>query len=350
MKRIAILSAAALLLTGCSFSPETEDTQNALTILNYGMYLEPEAISMFEDTYGIKIKYEEYESPESMYTKYHSGAISYDLICTSDYMAEKLIKENETIPVDFSEMPNASYIEEKYFNYASSFDPENSYCLPYFFGTLGILYDSTVVPDELVRSWKVLWNEDYKNSIIMENSVRDTFVPALSLLGYSINTTDEGRLKEALALLQKQKELVYAYYTDETMDEMIIGDAALALTYSGEASAAELYNSRLKFAVPDEGSNMWMDVWLIPKTCKNTELAKEFLNFLCSEEISEMNYDYVYYATPHSGVYRGLDQEEKDNPASFPPDKTLKNCEFFKSLGDDELRLYNDLWKELKAY
>lgn len=343
---LCTITGIAALLSGCS----SKKSENTLTILNYGKYIEPEVIEMFEEETGIKVDYEEYITPENMYTKYKAGAIDYDLICTSDYMVEKLIKEGQVLEMNYDNIPLSKNLDDTYFTFSRSFDPENKYSLPYFFGTVGILYNTELVDESKVDSWDILWDEDYSGQIIMPDSVRDAFMVSLKMLGYSINTTDEAQLREAQSLLLEQKPLIYSYLVDEAQDEMIAENAAMAVVYSGEAGFAMEFNDNLAFSVPKEGSNMWIDSWFIPKTCTNQENAEKFLNFLCREDIAMMNFDYVYYATPNNEVVGQLDKELQENTTIFPPKETLDNCEVLKSLDDTTTALYSELWLELKAY
>lgn len=336
----------AALFSGCG----SKKSENTLTILNYGKYIEPEVIEMFEEETGIKVDYEEYITPENMYTKYKAGAIDYDLICTSDYMVEKLINEGQVLEMNYDNIPLAQNLDKTYFDFSKSFDPENKYSLPYFFGTVGILYNKEMVDESEVDSWDILWDKDYDGQIIMPDSVRDAFMVALKRLGYSLNTADETELREAQQLLLDQKSMIYSYLVDEAQDEMIAENAAMAVVYSGEAGFAMEFNENLAFSVPKEGSNMWIDSWFIPKTCTNQENAEKFLNFLCREDIAMLNFDYVYYATPNTKVVEQLDTELQENTTIFPPKEILDNCEVLKSLDDDTTTLYSELWLELKAY
>ncbi len=333
------------LFTGCG----KKDSPNTLTILNYGKYIEPEVLDMFEEETGIKIEYEEYITPENMYTKYKAGAIDYDLVCTSDYMVEKLINEGEVLELNFNNIPLAVNLDNTYFDFCKSFDPQNRYTLPYFFGTVGILYNKEMVDESKVDSWDILWDKSYSGKIIMADSVRDSFMVAEKRLGYSLNTADDDRLREAQNLLIEQKPLVYSYLVDEAQDEMIAENAAMAVVYSGEAGLALEYNDKLAFSVPKEGSNMWIDAWFMPKSAKHTENAEKFLNFLCREDIARLNFDYVYYATPNMQVKESLDTELQENTTIFPPTEILDNCEVLKPLDDETTMRYNLYWKEIKS-
>ncbi|MDD6504722.1 MAG: extracellular solute-binding protein [Lachnospiraceae bacterium] len=351
-KRIASVTIIAVLILGSAgvffTSAGMSRGERTLTVLNYGKYIDEEALRMFEEETGITVKYEEYEDPEEMYTKYRTGAISYDLICTSDYIVEKLIDEDEVLAIDFSKIDTYSEIDPTIIDMCV-FDPDHTYSMPYFYGTLGLLYNTKLVDEEDVKSWDVLWNGKYAGEFTMMNSVRDSFSPALITLGYSINETEESRLREALDLLIAQSPDVAAYYVDETCDEMAAENFALALCYSGEAAAAMDINENLDYYVPEEGSNFWVDSWFIPKTCQNEDAAYEFLNFLNREDVAEMNFEYVYYASPVMSVMENMDAETRENETINPPKEVLNRCEVYRILDDDATALYNDLWAELKA-
>ena len=349
MKKKLLLMAACLgamfAFTACG----SKDDGNTLTVLNYGKYIESSVLDAFEEETGIHVNYEEYVNPEEMYTKYKSGAIDYDVICTSDYMVERLINEGEAKEINFDKIPLSKNLDDSYFEFSKAFDPENKYSMPYFFGTVGILYNKNKVDANDVKSWDILWDKKYKDQIIMEDSVRDTFVPALKRLGFSSNSTDKKELETALDQLIEQKPLVYSYLVDESADEVVAGNASMALVYSGEAAYAESLSKDLDYSVPTEGSNMWIDSWMIAKTCKNQENAEKFLDFLCREDIAMKNFEYVYYATPTKAVYNKLDKETQENKTIFPDEETLNNCEIFRYLDEDSIALYNKLWKELKS-
>lgn len=348
-KRILFLTLfllAATALGGCGNSSEDE---NVLTVLNYGKYIEPEVLNMFEEETGITVKYEEYESPEEMYTKYKAGSIDYDLLCTSDYMIEKLIKEGEVLEMNHDNISEYKNIDPDIIDASAAFDPEHKYTLPYFYGTVGILYNTDYVDASEVNTWKVLWDNKYDGQIIMPNSVRDCLLVPLKQLGYSLNTLEEEKLRTAQNMLFEQKPLVYAYYVDETADQMAAGNAHLAVVYSGEAAYAQSLADNLDYSVPREGSNLWIDSWFIPKTCQNQENAEKFLDFLCREDIAALNFDYVYYATPNTAVYNSLDEETKEDTTIFPDQSTIDNCEVYMSLEEEGTKLYNQIWKEIKS-
>lgn len=342
---MAVTMLAGMLLTGCEKDSEPKET---LTVFNYSEYIDPAVLDMFEDETGIEIKYEEGVTPEDMYTKYSAGVIDYDLICTTDYMIEKLINEGELQKIDTSSWEYAENIGDKYWDFAKTFDPENVYALPYFWGTVGILYNTKEV-SEPVDSWEVLFNGEYAGEIIMQNSMRDSYMVALKYLGYSLNTTDENEIKEAQELLLNQKKDVSAYLVDEVRDEVVAGNAIMGVVYSGEAYLGQEYNPDLAYVVPKEGSNIWLDCWAVTKDCKNPEAAQKFLDFLCREDIAMMNFEYIYFSTPNEAVIDALDDEMRNNPALVPDDSKLENCEVCRETDANTLQLFNDYWKELKA-
>lgn len=347
MKKSIFLVVAALAVCvfgGCGGTEPTE----YLTVFNYAEYIDPDMIDRFTEETGIGIKYEEALTPEELYAKYSSGAISYDLICTSDYMIQRLIQEGEAQKVNFSSMEYAGNIGDRFWKYSKAYDPNNEYALPYFYGTVGILYDTTKV-DGNVDSWGVLFDGSYKNDIIMQNSQRDTFMVALKYLGYSLNTSDESELLEAQQLLIKQKPDVQAYLVDEARDEVVAGNAAMAVVYSGEAYLGHEYNEDLAYVVPKEGSNLWIDSWIITKNCTNTEAAQKFLDFLCREDVATKNFEYIYYSTPNEAVVESMGEELRNNPAITPAEADMQNCEVCTQSSEEVTKLYNNLWKELKA-
>ena len=348
---LLISALAVSALTACGGSSSAKKSGQTLTVLNYGKYIDESVVKQFEKETGITVKYEEYESPEEMYTKYKAGSINYDVICSSEYMVERLINEGEVLEEDYDAMDNYKNLDPTILDMSASYDRNHTYSVPYFYGTLGLLYNKTTIDAKTVSSWNCLWDPTYEDEIIMENSVRDTFAPALISKGYSLNDTDENHLREALDVLKKQKDdkIVYAYYVDETADAMIGEEASIALCYSGEAALAMAENDNLDYSVPTEGSNLWIDSWFIPKSCKNQENAEKFLDFLCREDVAMKNFDYVCYATPNLAVIDALDNETLSDTTIFPPQETLDNCTVYKQFDESTTSLYSYLWKKLKS-
>jgi spermidine/putrescine transport system substrate-binding protein/spermidine/putrescine transport system permease protein len=205
--------------------------------------------------------------------------------------------------------------------------------------------------DEPVTSWSILWDEKYADNILMQSSVRDAFMVALKLKGYSMNTLDEAELEEAKDALIAQKPLVQAYVIDQVRDKMIGGEAALGVIYSGEAIYTQRENSDLEFVIPDEGTNVWIDSWVIPKNAQNKENAEKFIDFMCRADIALMNFEYITYSTPNTAARELIEDEEiKNSEVAFPDLSQYDNLETYIYLGEDGDELYNDLWKAVMAY
>lgn len=336
------LSIAAL--TGCGNSSSKE---NVVYVYNWGEYLDPETLELFEQETGIKVIYDEFETNEIMYPKVEAGSSAYDVICPSDYMDNKMIENDLLQEINYDHIPNAkANIGADYYRTARDFDPDNKYCIPYCWGTVGILYNKTMV-DEPVTSWSILWDEKYAGEILMQDSVRDAFMVALMMKGYSCNTLDEKELREATDLLIAQKPLVQAYVIDQVRDKMIGGEAALGVIYSGEAIFTQRENPDLEYVIPEEGSNVWIDGWVIPKNAPNVENAEKFINFMCRDDIALMNFEYITYSTPNVAAQALIEDEEiRNSKIAFPDLSQYDNLEAFKYLGTEGDALYNKLWKE----
>lgn len=331
------------------YSTKTTST-GSLKVYNWGEYMDPQVLELFEKETGISVTYDEYETNESMYPIIAKGAADYDLICPSDYMIQKMSDEGLLEPINWSRIPNAKNIDDQYFEFARGYDENNTYSMPYLWGTVGILYNKKMVKGP-IDSWGVLWDTRYQDDILMQKSVRDAFGVALKYLGYSLNTTDEAQLDEAKQKLLEQKHsgVVQAYVVDEVRDKMIAGEAAMGVIYSGEALTCMEENEDLAYVIPKEGSNLWMDNFAIVKGAKNKENAEKFLNFLCRPEIMKMNFEYITYSVPSSKARELLPDEYKNSTIAFPALDSLKNCEVLKYVGKDGDSLYNQKWKDIMS-
>ena len=349
-KLIPVAMAVLIVIGGFIYGQKDGTSKNGQVIVyNWGEYIDPEIIDLFEEDTGIDVIYEEFETNEIMYPKIQSGAIAYDVVCPSDYMIQRMIENDLLAEINYDHIPNLKYIGDNYMKMSRQFDPENKYSVPYLWGTVGILYNKKMV-DEPVDSWGILWDKKYEDSILMQDSVRDAFAVALKYLGYSLNSTDLDELEAAKNLLIEQKPLVQAYVIDQVRDKMIGGEAALGVIYSGEALYCQQENPDLDYVIPKEGTNIWIDSWVIPKNAKNVENAEAFINFLCRPDIAKMNFDYITYSIPNTAGRDLIEDESlRNSPIAFPDDSKLENCETFRFLGDDNDALYNRLWREIKS-
>lgn len=339
-----MMSATIACLAGCG-----ADNANKVVVYNWGEYIDPETLEMFEDETGIKVVYDEFETNEYMYPKVKAGAAKYDVICPSDYMIHKMIDNDLLQELNWDNIPNAKKnIGAQYFEQSEMFDPGNKYSVPYCWGTVGILYNKTMV-DEPVDSWDILWDEKYKGQILMQDSVRDIYMVALRDLGYSMNTKDQAQLDEATDLLIKQGPLVQAYVVDQVRDKMIGNEAAIGVIYSGEAIYTQRENADLEYVIPKEGTNVWIDSWVIPKNAENVSNAEKFIDFMCRPDIALMNFDYITYSTPNDAARELIEDEDIKNSQIAFPDLSQYQLETFDYLGEEVDEMYNEAFKKVKS-
>lgn len=331
------------LFAGCS--GDGGSGKKTLKVYNWGDYIDESVIESFEKEFGIDVIYDTFDTNEDMYVKIKSGGSDYDVAFPSDYMIERMIEEDMLEKINFDNVPNMKYIDDKFKNLA--YDPENEYSVPYMWGTVGIIYNKTMV-DEPVDSWDILWDEKYAKQIFMLDSSRDSIGITLKKLGYSVNSRDEKELEEAKNALIEQKPLVLSYMGDNIKEAMISGQGALAVVWSGDAVYMKWENPDLEYVIPKEGSNLWFDAMVILKGSKNKEEAELFINYMCDPEIALKNTEYIGYSTPNTEAKKMLDEELLNDVTAYPPDEMIENCEVFKSL-TDIIRLYDRIWTEVKA-
>lgn len=349
-KLVSILSVLvlilALTLTGCGQKSKDKPT---LKIFNAGEYIDKSLLTEFEKAYGCKIIYETFDSNETMYTKLRSGEV-YDILVPSDYMIERLIKEDYLAEIDWNQITNKDNLNPDIMG--QDFDPENKYTVPYYYGTVGILYNKKVVDKEdLTTGWKLLRNKKYAGDIYMIDSERDSFMIALKSLGYSMNTTNKKHLKKAYNWLVKQRNTMDPVYaTDEVIDNMISGNKSIAVVYSGDAAMIINENKDMNFFEPEEGTNKWTDCMVMTKDCKNTELAHEFMNFMCDADNAYINTQYIGYnsaVTAANDMMRDHDYEGID---AYIPRTNYKKDQVFHYQKNSIRKYCSELWTKVKAY
>lgn len=329
-------------LVGCGGAGK--QGQSTLRIYNWGDYIDPDVLQQFEDENpDIHVVYDTFDSNESMLAKM-DGGVQYDILVPSDYMIEKLIAEDRLAELDLSKIENYANINDSF--KSPAYDPENKYSVPYMWGTLGILYNTSMV-NETVDSWNILWNDAYKGQIIMYDSSRDSMAVALRKLGYSVNTKNDSEIQAAADALTAQKPLVKAYMTDAIKQAMIGGSGALAVVYSGDAILCMDENEDLAYAVPKEGSNIWFDSLVVTKDCQNMDAAYRFINFMCDPDVAAKNSAYIGYSTPNKTALEKMDADIKNDPAYNPSAEVIAKCEVYLDLGD-KTDLYNQLWEKVK--
>ena len=367
----AMTMAASLFLTGCGGSDYTTMSGNGsdnnsgssngsgkrvVNVCSWGEYIDEDLIYKFEDETGIKVNYQTAESNEALYSLLKTGAGDYDVIVPSDYMIARLIDEGMLAELNYDNIPNYAKIGDQY--KSLSFDPDNKYTVPYTWGTLGIIYNTTMVDGD-IDSWDAMFDEKYAGNVLMIRNSRDALAAALLDLGYDINTTDESQIREAYQLLAdaKSKGVYQSFVMDEVFGKMEGSNAAIAMYYAGDYLTMLDNNPDLKFVVPKEGSNWFVDAMCVLKTAQHKEEAEAWINFIASTESNLANMDYIGYASPNLEALEGypayyeetygepLDEERYEIMAA--PDEVLARCELYTNLPADTLTLYNDLWTEL---
>ena len=336
---IVILAFAAG-FAGCSSGKGT-----TIKVYNWGDYIDESVLAEFEQKTGVKVIYDTFATNEDMYVKIKNGGSDYDVAIPSDYMIRRMIREGMLKKINLENVPNYKYIGEDYKSLA--YDVNNEYSVPYMWGTVGIIYNKTMVSDA-VKSWKILWDKKYEKQILMLDSQRDSIGITLKMLGYSLNTKNPEELDKAKEALMEQKKLVLAYIGDEVKDKMISGEAAMAVVWSGDAMFMKGENPDLEYVIPEEGSNYWFDAMVIPSASKHQKEAEMFIDFMCDPEIAFKNTDYIGYATPNTETMKMLDAELLEDKSAYPKEEDLTKCEVFEDLSDS-LRVYDEIWTEIKA-
>lgn len=357
MKKFFAVLLVSVLVCSLSACSGGENSQRTVNVCGWGENIDPDLIEQFEKETGITVNYQEADSNETMYARIKQGGTDYDVVVPSDYMIGQMVEEGLLAELNFDNIPNYSLIDSQYKNLA--YDPDNKYSVPYTWGTLGIIYNSTMVGEE-IDSWSVLFNGDYSGSIGMIGNPRDAIGAALMYLGYSVNTTDESQIREAYQLIAnaKSQNVYQGFFMDQLYDKMEAGETAVCVYYAGDFLSMYENNPDLRFVVPKEGSNWFVDAMCVLKDAEHKEEAEAWINFICKTESCLANMDYIWYASPNA---EALEQypayyEEQNGEAIAPelysvmaaPKEVLANCEAYLNLPPETQTLYTDLWVELR--
>ncbi len=347
---VALLTLLNLPLASAAQKENAPEQNVTINVYNWGEYIANgtddslDINAEFTRRTGIRVNYTTFDSNESLYSKLAGGGADYDVIIPSDYMVSKLIDQDMLAPLDFENIPNFQYIDAQFQN--PDYDPENLYSVPYTWGVVGVFYNTEFV--EEVTSWESLWDARYAGKILMFDNPRDSFAIAQFMLGQSLNTTEAEDWKAAAALLKDQKPLVQAYVMDQIFDKMESGEAWIAPYYSGDAAILVDNSDSIAFAVPEEGTNFFVDAICIPKTASHKREAEEYINFLCDPEISGANMDYVGYSTPETAAKEYLAPEVVASTMHYPTQETVAKAQVFVNLPEDTAKLVDSLWAEVK--
>jgi len=352
MKRFVLVALILSLLLPCLCVPAAA-AGNEITVYNWGQYISDgsdgylDVIAEFEAETGIKVNYLTFDSNESLYTKLKTGGSTYDVIIPSDYMVGRLINEGMLEEINYDNIPNYQYVDEAFKNQA--FDPENRYSVPYTWGMVGIIYNTKYVDEADVGGWDLLWNSKYAGKILMFDNCRDAFAIAESMLGYSLNTTDEQELRNCANKLSEQKPILQGYVMDQIYAKMTREEAWIAPYYAGDYLYMLEENEDLGFCFPEEGFNVFIDAACIPKGCANKAGAEAFINFLCRPDICGQNLEYLGYSSPISASKEFMDPEVAESEIAYPSDETLARSESFNALPTETSQLMDSLWLSVKT-
>ena len=348
MAGVAVFALALSLVTCVANKNNNSKEERVLRVYNAGEYIDPDLLTQFQDEYNCTVIYETFESNEMMYTKLQAGD-AYDVLVPSDYMIERLIKEDYLQPIDWNLLTNAEGLNPDVMD--KEYDPGNVYSVPYFWGNVGILYDKNVIdPADLSEGWNLLMDTKYAGNLYMYDSERDSFMIALKALGYSMNTHDENEIYEAYEWLVKQRDTMKPVYAgDDVIDNMISGNKALAVVYSGDGAYIMAENEDLGFLMPDAGTNLWYDAMVVTKDCQNVELAHEFMDFMMRDDVAYTNTQYVGYSSPVMSAYEQAQADDYEGIEAYVPRVGYTNDEIFRYQDTDIKRLFAELWTKVKA-
>lgn len=344
----AIVACALMVCVVVGISQASKGGRKVLHIYNAGEYINPDLITQFQEEYGCTIMYETFESNEMMYTKLSSGE-SYDVIIPSDYMIERLIREDYLQPIQWDLIANKDNLMDEVVN--KSYDPGNVYSAPYFWGTVGILYNKTIVTEaDLQDGWNVLMNEKFKGNLYMYDSERDSFMVALKALGYSMNTHEESEITDAYNWLIRQRDTMEPVYAgDDVIDNMITGNKAMAIVYSGDGAYIMTENEDMGYFTPPEGTNIWYDAMVITKDCREVELAHEFIDFMLRADVALANTEYVGYSSGVTSAFEEMQVSTYEGINAYVPDTENMNNEIFAYQEAELKRIFAELWTKVKA-
>ncbi|NLW14665.1 MAG: ABC transporter substrate-binding protein [Erysipelothrix sp.] len=344
MKKLLAVLLVLFILVGCS-----KESKPVVKVYNWGEYIDREVIKEFEKEYNVKVQYDVFTSNEFMYTKLASE--DYDVLVPSDYMIQRLIEEDKLQEIDLSKITNFDKVSDTY--KGLHFDPENKYSVPYFVGSVGMVYNKEIIDEKLIeeKGWDILFEESLKDKFFFYNSERDAFMVALKALGYSMNTEVESELNEAYDWLVKMKKDMKPVYVDDyVIDAMASGEKDLAIMYSGDAAYVLSENESLAYIEPHQGTNTWTDGMVISKNAQNVQGAHDFINFILREDVSEKISTKVGYTSPITSVSDKLSAEGgayEGISAYIPRANYAKDEEFFYNA--KVKTVMNELWSKITA-
>ena len=346
LKRTLALTLSAAMVLGLLSGCGSDASANVLNVYNWGEYIDTDLLDRFEQETGIKVIYNTFDSNENLYSRIQTT--SYDVIIPSDYAISRFIDEDMLRPLNFDNIPNMKYIDEKYTHL--DFDPEQKYSVPYTWGVVGIVYNTKYVDEADTGSWDLLWNPKYANRTAMFNNSRDALGIALMYLGCSLNTTDRDELRQAADLIIAGKPVYQGIWMDQILEKLPAEEIVAAPYYNGDAVTMIDENPDLAFVHPEEGVNFFIDSMCIPANAKHQEAAEMFINYLCEPDVGLANADFIGYSTPITAVWEMLDDDLKYSEIAYPDAEVLDKAEVFETLPDDINAAMDAQWSEMKSY
>lgn len=342
------LAVAVLLLFSAKFidPPPKSGKGNILYVYNWGEYIDPALLKKFEKKYGIRVILETFDSNESMLAKIKNGGTHYDIAVPSEYAIQKMKEEKLLIPIDHKKLPNLKNINPDFMNL--DFDKGNKYSIPYFWGTVGILYNPDKTKGIDFSRWDSLWDPRIKNNVLIVDGAREALGFSLNSMGESLNETNPQKLEKAEQKLEKLGPNVKGVVGDEINTMMVQKEADVAVVWSGMGADIMTENENLDFVVPKEGSNLWFDNMVIPNTAQNVDGAHKFINFLLDAKIGKQNTEWVGYATPNTASYKLLDKETREDERFYPSKAVQEKLEVYEDLGFENIKRYNELFLKFK--
>ncbi|WP_445661533.1 ABC transporter substrate-binding protein [Bacillus sp. FSL K6-3431] len=345
---IFIVSFALLYFASHLNSSQGYTSGNTLNVYNWGDYIDPDLIKKFEKETGMKVVYQTFDSNEAMMTKISQGGTAYDITIPSEYAISKMKEEDLLLPLDHTKLSNMKYIDEHYLDL--SFDENNEYSIPYFWGTFGIVYNPKMLGGTEITSWNDLWDPKLKNQIFLVDGAREVIGMGLNSLHYSLNETNKDRLQEAKQKLDELTPNIKAIIGDEIKLLVANEEAAIGVVWSGEAADIMWENEDLDYVIPEEGSNLWFDNMVIPKSAKNVDGAHQFINFMLDPKNAAQNAEYVGYSTPNAKALEFMPDEITQDKRFYPDAELTEKLEVYDNLGKKMLAYYNELFLEFKMH
>lgn len=350
--KFLLIAISLLFISSCSFNDG--EKKEKLYVYNWGIYIDKTTIEDFEKKYDCKVIYDEFDTNEEMYIIVESGSRVYDVICPTDYMIEKMMRNNLLEEIDYkNKLKNFNILDTRVLNIMKTFDKNNSYAIPYVYSTIGVIYNKTILDEKGLpypMYWSDLFNPIYENEILMQDAMRDLMMVGLYKNDFSLNSTNIEELDIATNDLINQRPLVNGYVIDQVRDKMVMGEAGIGVTYSGEVVyiKEEGKNYNYEYILPKNKVNLTIDAWVIPKNAKNKELAIKWIDFMLEKDIARKNYEYMHYGIPNTDVIKELPMEEQNDTSIFPDLNDISKYELYKDLGDFE-QVYSDHFKKIKS-